>query len=45
MRQVLGEGAIQAAIGLIIGLGASLAMMKGMRTILFGIEPTDPLTL
>jgi putative ABC transport system permease protein len=45
MRQVLGEGAVQAAIGLIIGLVASLALMQGLRTILFGIEPTDPLTL
>jgi putative ABC transport system permease protein len=45
MRGVLGEGALQAAIGLLIGLGASLVMMKGMRAILFGIEPTDPLTL
>jgi putative ABC transport system permease protein len=45
MRQVLGEGAAQAAIGLIIGLIASLALMRGLRTILFGIEPTDPLTL
>jgi ABC-type antimicrobial peptide transport system permease subunit len=45
MRQVLGEGAVQAAVGLAIGLGASLVMMKGMQAILFGIEPTDPLTL
>jgi ABC-type antimicrobial peptide transport system permease subunit len=45
MRQILGEGAMQAGIGLIIGLGGSLAMMRGMRTFLFGIEPTDPLTL
>jgi ABC-type antimicrobial peptide transport system permease subunit len=45
MRQILGEGAMQAAIGLIIGLGGSLAMMRGLRTILFGIEPTDPITL
>jgi putative ABC transport system permease protein len=45
MAQVLGEGALQAAIGLVIGLGASLALMRGMRTILFGIEPTDPITL
>ena len=45
MRQVLGEGAIQAAIGLAIGLAGSLAVMKGLRTILFGIEPTDPITL
>jgi putative ABC transport system permease protein len=45
MRQVLGEGVIQAAIGLMIGLGASLVLMKGMRAVLFGIEPTDPMTL
>ena len=45
MRQVLREGAIQALIGLAIGLAASLALMRGLRTILFGIEPTDPLTL
>jgi ABC-type antimicrobial peptide transport system permease subunit len=45
MRQVLGEGALQAVIGLAIGLGASLALMQGLRTILFGVEPTDPLTL
>ena len=45
MRQVLSEGAVQAAIGLAIGLGASLAVMRGLRTILFGVEPTDPLTL
>jgi len=45
MRQILGEGAMQAGIGLVIGLGGSLALMRGMRTILFGIEPTDPITL
>jgi putative ABC transport system permease protein len=45
MRQVIGEGATQAAIGLGIGLIGSLAVMKGLRTILFGIEPTDPITL
>ena len=45
MRQILTEGATQAALGLLMGLGASLALMRGLRTILFGIEPTDPLTL
>jgi putative ABC transport system permease protein len=45
MRQVLAEGAVQAAIGLVIGLGASLALMQGLRAILFGVEPTDPVTL
>jgi putative ABC transport system permease protein len=45
LRQVLGEGLLQTAIGLTIGLVASLGVMRGMRTILFGIEPTDPITL
>jgi predicted permease len=45
MRQVLAEAIAQTAIGLAIGLVASVAVMQGMRTILFGIEPTDPLTL
>jgi putative ABC transport system permease protein len=45
MRQVLGEGALQAAMGLLIGLAASVALMRGLRTILFEVEPTDPLTL
>ncbi|MGH9386115.1 MAG: FtsX-like permease family protein [Vicinamibacterales bacterium] len=45
MRQVMGEGVTQTAIGLALGLGASFAVMQGMRAILFGIEPTDPLTL
>jgi putative ABC transport system permease protein len=45
MRQVLGEGVMQAVIGLAIGLAASFGVMRGLRTILFGIEPTDPVTL
>jgi ABC-type antimicrobial peptide transport system permease subunit len=45
MRQVLSEAVAQTAAGLILGLGASLALMGGMRAILFGIEPTDPVTL
>jgi len=45
MRQVLGEGAVQTVVGLVIGLGASLVLMGGLRSILFGIEPTDPMTL
>ena len=45
MRQILTEGATQAALGLLVGLGASLAVMRALRTILFGIEPTDPVTL
>jgi putative ABC transport system permease protein len=45
MRQVLREGATQAVIGLVIGLGASLGLMPGLRSLLFGVEPTDATTL
>jgi ABC-type antimicrobial peptide transport system permease subunit len=45
MRQVLGESVQQTAIGLALGLTASWLLMGGLRAILFGIEPTDPLTL
>jgi putative ABC transport system permease protein len=45
MRQVLGEAVAQTLIGLTLGLGASLLLMQGIRTILFGVEPTDLVTL
>ena len=45
LRGILREGAVQAGLGLVIGLAASLAVMQGLRAILFGIEPTDPLTM
>jgi putative ABC transport system permease protein len=45
MRQVLGEGLRQAGLGLAIGLIASQALVRGMQTILFGVEGGDPVTL
>jgi ABC-type antimicrobial peptide transport system permease subunit len=45
MRQVLSEAIVQTGIGLVLGLGASLLLMQGIRSILFGVEPNDPLTL
>ena len=44
LRLVLGEGARMAALGVVIGLGASLAITRLMSTLLFGISVTDPLT-
>jgi putative ABC transport system permease protein len=41
---VLGEGARMAALGVAIGIGASLAISRIMSTLLFGISATDPLT-
>ena len=45
LRQLLFEGFVQAAVGLVIGLGAGLYLMRFARTLLFGIEPSDAITL
>ncbi len=45
LRLVVGEGARMAALGVVIGIGASLAITRLMSTLLFGISATDPLTL
>jgi putative ABC transport system permease protein len=44
LRSVLGEAARMAALGVVIGIGASLAISRLMSTLLFGISNTDPLT-
>jgi ABC-type antimicrobial peptide transport system permease subunit len=44
LRLVLGEGARMAALGVIIGIGASLAITRLMSALLFGVSATDPLT-
>lgn len=41
---VIGEGAWMAGIGVIIGVAASLAATRALRTMLFGIAPTDVAT-
>jgi putative ABC transport system permease protein len=42
---VLGEGLVQALIGLVIGVGGAVLLMRWLRTLLFEVSPTDPLTL
>jgi putative ABC transport system permease protein len=44
LRMVLSEGAKMACIGVVIGLGASLALTRVMAGMLYGVSPTDPLT-
>jgi putative ABC transport system permease protein len=44
LRLVLGEGARMAALGVVIGIGASLAITRVMSSLLFGISATDPAT-
>ena len=44
LRLVLGEGVRMTAIGIVIGMGASLAVTRLMSALLFGTSATDPLT-
>jgi predicted permease len=44
MRLILAHGLKLAAIGVAIGIGASLALTRLMSSLLFGISATDPLT-
>jgi len=42
---VLGEGMRLIAGGIILGLAAALLLSRVLRAFLFGVEPTDPITL
>jgi predicted permease len=44
LRMVLSEGAKLAAIGIVVGFAASLALTQLMGSMLYGVSPTDPLT-
>ncbi|MGB6876237.1 MAG: ABC transporter permease [Candidatus Acidiferrales bacterium] len=44
LRLVLGQGAKLALIGVAIGIAAALALMRLMRSQLFGVSAHDPLT-
>jgi putative ABC transport system permease protein len=44
LRLVLGQGSRMAALGVVVGIVASLAISRLMSSLLFGIGATDPLT-
>jgi putative ABC transport system permease protein len=44
-RMVLRRGLLAAAAGLAVGVGASLLVARLLTTLLFGIQPRDPMTL
>jgi len=44
LRMVLGKGLKLAAIGLLIGLGAALALTRLLESLLYEVKATDPVT-
>jgi putative ABC transport system permease protein len=44
LKLVLGEGMMMMGIGVIVGLGGALALSRLLRSLLFGVTATDPLT-
>ncbi len=44
LRLVLGQGAVLAAIGLVLGCIAAVALTRTLDSMLFGVTATDPLT-
>jgi putative ABC transport system permease protein len=44
MRLMIGQGMKLAFVGVAIGLVASLALTRTMKSLLFGVSATDPLT-
>ena len=44
LKLVLGQGMAVIVIGLVVGLAASFALMRLMRSLLFGVGENDPLT-
>jgi ABC-type antimicrobial peptide transport system permease subunit len=41
----LGEGLVQALIGVALGLAGALALSRTLTALLYGVQPTDPKTL
>jgi putative ABC transport system permease protein len=44
LRTVLGQGLTLAALGVTIGIAGALALTGLVKSLLFGVKPTDPLT-
>jgi putative ABC transport system permease protein len=44
LQLVLGQGFLLLLVGIMLGVGGAFALTRWMRTLLFEITPTDPLT-
>ena len=45
LRLVIRQGAILAVLGVLIGVAAALAVTRYLQSFLFGVKPSDPLTM
>jgi len=45
LRQVLAEAMGVAGVGILLGLGATIALTRGLTVMLYGVAPNDPATL
>src|SRR4029079_7158381 len=44
IKLVLRQGMLLAGVGVTIGIAGALALTRLLKTLLFGVTPTDPLT-
>lgn len=44
LKMVLGQGLLQVAIGITVGLAGAFALTRVLEGLLFGVKPDDPLT-
>ncbi len=42
--QILRDGALMTAAGIVVGLAAALILSRSIASLLFGVAPTDPIT-
>jgi predicted permease len=45
LRMAIGEGMLVVAVGLVVGIAGSVAVTRVFRSMLFGVDATDPITL
>ena len=44
LRMLIGQGMVQIGIGVVLGLTGAWALTRIMKSLLFGVSATDPLT-
>jgi putative ABC transport system permease protein len=44
LKMVVGQGMTLTLLGVVIGLASALAVSRYLRTLLFEVQPTDPVT-